>query len=152
MIVARFKSGGRRVEAGIFLVDVQCLGVKLAVYEDTTEEDFRRRILDHYSESFPMVSADPCCGRKLIEQAIAYASALGFGPHPDFKKAARVFGGLRVDECPQRFVFGRDGKPFYIRGPRETEEQAKRIVQHLAMRLGEGNFHYLVRLGDGGAE
>ena len=28
VIVARFKSGGRRVEAGIFLVDVFCLGVK----------------------------------------------------------------------------------------------------------------------------
>ena len=27
VIVARFKSGGRRVEAGIFLVDVLCLGV-----------------------------------------------------------------------------------------------------------------------------
>jgi hypothetical protein len=34
VIVARFKSAGERVEAGIFLVDVCCLGVKFAIYED----------------------------------------------------------------------------------------------------------------------
>lgn len=149
VIVARFKSGGRRVEAGIFLVDVLCLGVKQAVYEDTDADDYRRRIRDHYAADFPMVAAEPWCARKLIEQVVAYAGRLGFSAHPDLKKASRVFGGLKADQCSLSFVFGREGKPFYFRGPRETEEQARRIVQHLAGRLGEGNFHYLVRLGDG---
>lgn len=45
-IVARFKSGGPRVEAGIFLVDVPCLGVKQAVCKDTAADDYRRRIRD----------------------------------------------------------------------------------------------------------
>ncbi len=156
VIVARFKSGGRRVEAGIFLVDVLCLGVKLAVYEDTDADDYHRRIRDHYTSDFPIVSADPCCARKLIEQAVAYAGGLGFGSHPDLKQASRVFGGLKTDLCQQQFAFGSDGKPFYRRGPRESEGHALRIVQHLGRRLGEGNFDYLVLLGDegeaGGAE
>jgi hypothetical protein len=33
VIIARFKPGGARVEARIFLIDVLCLGAKLAVYE-----------------------------------------------------------------------------------------------------------------------
>jgi hypothetical protein len=48
----------------------------------------------------------------------------------------------------ERLVFGRDGQPFHRRGPRETEEQALRIVQQLARRLGEGNFDHLVMSGD----
>ena len=73
MIIARFKAKGQRVQAGIFLVDVFCLGAKLAVYEDCDIEDYRRRIRDHYQSSFPMVSAEPCCARKLVEQAVQYA-------------------------------------------------------------------------------
>jgi hypothetical protein len=48
VITARFKLEGARVQAGIFLIDVFCLGAKLAVYEDCDGDDYRRRIRDHY--------------------------------------------------------------------------------------------------------
>jgi len=147
VIVARFKSGGRRVEAGVFLVDVFCLGAKLAVYEDGDAEDYRRRIRDHYLQEFPMVPAQAHCARKLVEQAAAYARNLGFAPHADYRLASRVFGGLSAAACPQEFTFGHRGKPFYRRGPRETESQAERIVWHLEQRCGAGNFDYEVMLG-----
>ena len=148
VIIARFKSGGARVEAGIFLIDVLCLGAKLAVYEVCDASDYRQRIRDHYQSSFPMVAAEPACARKLVEQAVQYARTLGFAPHPDYKKAARVFGGLRAEQCAQQFTFGREGKPFYRRGPRETEEQARHIVEHLDRRCGPGNYDYEVLLGE----
>ena len=148
VIVARFKSGGERVEAGIFLIDVLCLGAKLAVYEVCEASDYLRRIRDHYQSRFPMVAAEPACARKLVEQAVQYAKSLGFSPHSDYKQAARVFGGLRAQECAQQFTFGREGKPFYRRGPRETEEQARRIVEHLDHRCGSGNYDYEVMLGE----
>ena len=148
VIVARFKSAGQRVEAGIFLVDVFCLGVKLAVYESCGREDYLQRIRGHYESDFPMATADPSCARKLVEQAAIYAQGLGFAPHPDYKKGARVFGGLRADECAQNFTFGHKNKPFYRRGPRETQEQALRIMHHLEKRLGSGNFNYNVLLGE----
>ena len=135
MIIARFKGKGQRVQAGIFLVDVFCLGAKLAVYEDCDIEDYRRRIRDHYQSSFPMVSVEPCCARKLVEQAVQYAQRLGLTPHPDYKKAARVFGGVQATQCAQHFTFGYKGRPFYRRGPRETEAQALRIVRHLERGL-----------------
>ena len=148
VIVARFKSDGARVEAGIFLIDVLCLGAKLAVYEVCEASDYRQRIRDHYQSSFPMVAAEPTCARKLVEQAVQYAKNLGFSPHPDYKQAARVFGGLRAEACAQEFTFGREGKPFYRRGPRETEAQARRIVEHLDRRCGSGNYDYEVMLGE----
>ena len=83
-----------------------------------------------------------------MEQAVRYAKGLGFAPHPDYKKTARVFGGLRAQQCAQQFTLGHQGKPFYRRGPRESEEQARRIVGQLEQRCGPGNFDYLVMLGE----
>jgi hypothetical protein len=45
-------------------------------------------------------------------------------------------------------TFGYKGKPFYRRGPRETEEQARRIVWHLQQRCGSGNVDYSIMLGE----
>lgn len=46
VIVARFRSGGRRIETGVFRVDVACLGAKRAVYDDYwTPETFGRTSL-----------------------------------------------------------------------------------------------------------
>jgi hypothetical protein len=148
VIVARFKSAGQRVEAGVFLVDLGCLGAKWAAYENCDREDYLQRIRGYYESEFQMVPVEPACARKLVEQAAEYADGLGFAPHRDYNKAARVFGGINAQACSQHFVFGRQGKPFYCRGPRETEEQARKILQQLEQRCGAGNYEFLVALGN----
>lgn len=147
VIVARLKSSGTRVQAGVFLIDVFCLGAKLACYEDCAAIDYRLRIRDHYLAENPMVATPPACARKLIEQAVQYANRWGLVPHADYRKAARVFGGVAAEACAQEFTFGCKGKPFYRRGPNETEAQARRIVEQLERRCGAGNYDYLVPLG-----
>jgi len=148
VLIARFRAKGQRVQVGVFLVDVFCLGAKLAVYEDCQRQDYHHRIRDHYQSRFPMVAVQPCCARKLVEQAVQYAQTLGLAPHLDYKKAARVFGGVHPAQCIQQFTFGCHGKPFYRRGPRETEARALAIVRHLERRCGPGNYEYEVLLGD----
>jgi hypothetical protein len=148
VLLARFKPDGRRVEAGVFLVDVFCLGVKLAVFEAGAPADYQRRIRDYYVNEFPMVPTDPCGARKLLEQAVDYAAKLGFAPHPAYQKAMRPFAQIPAGQCTQEYVFGRQGKPFYVRGPRETEAQARQVVFRLQQRCGPGNFDYLIMLGD----
>jgi hypothetical protein len=148
VILARFKPNGRRVEAGVFLVDVFCLGVKLAVFEACEPADYQQRIRNYYVDEFPMVATEPCAARKLLEQAVEYAGRIGFAPHPDYRKAMRPFQGLQAAQSSQEFAFGYRGKPFYRRGPRETDAQARQIVSRLQQRCGPGNFDYLVMLGD----
>ena len=48
-----------------------------------------------------------------------------------------------------KFTYGQDGRPYYIRGPNESTVQAKKIVNQLDKRCGEGNFDFLVMLDDG---
>ena len=83
VIVARFKSGGERVEAGLFLVDVFCLGVKNAFYEMCDKADYMERVRGYYDREFEMLPVEPECARKLVEGSIQYAHNLGFAPHPD---------------------------------------------------------------------
>ena len=148
VILARFKPNGRRVEAAVFLVDVFCLGVKLAVFEAGEPADYQQRIRNHYVAEFPMVPTEPCCARKLLEQAADYSGRLGCAPHPNYRKAIRPFAGIQGAQCRQEFTFGHRGKPLYRRGPRETEAEARRIVSRLQQRCGPGNFDYLIMLGD----
>ena len=147
IIVSRFKSAGKRVQAGIFLLDVFCLGVKMAVFEDCDAHDYQRRIRNHYVSRFPMVAVDPSCALKVVEKGVEYAINLGFAPHSDYKKAARVFRGLSTEQCQQEFTFGYKGKPFYRRGPRETQAQAELFAAILHNRCGAGNYEYSIALG-----
>ena len=99
VIIARFKSAAARVQAGVFLIDVFCLGVKLALYEDCDVDDYRQRIRDHYLSNLPMVGTAPCCARKVVEQALHYAQGSGFAPHPDYKEAHES-----LEDCELRSV------------------------------------------------
>jgi hypothetical protein len=86
----------------------------------------------------------PACFRKLVEGGVAYAHELGFDPHADYAVASQIFGDVESTDCPTRFEYGHEGKPFYISGPHETATQVRNIVEQLERRLGPGNFDYLV--------
>jgi hypothetical protein len=91
---------------------------------------------------------EPTCARKLVEGAVAYAANLGFAPAPGYKAACRVFGGVKADQCPTAFVFGNKGKPCFIRGPRDTPEKCRLILNLLHTRCGEGNYEFVLSDAD----
>jgi len=143
--ICRFKGDGR-VEAGFFLLDVWCLGVKDAGFEqfdswEVCQEDLLHELFPPSSSAEPIT---PSAARKLVEDLVAYARALGFGPHGDYKKAARVFGGISPGDCMEEFPFGRDGKPFFIQGPNETPARVQHIIRQLEARCGKDGFDYTV--------
>lgn len=136
------------LEIGCFLVDAGCLGIKNAWLEvlDPYERDaFLAKFFadDYLEKSGPW-------GRKFIEDAVAYARSLGFRPHSDYKKAARVFGGIQAGDCKETFAFGYgdEGKPIYFQGPADSPERAKRIVNHLRRRCGEDGFYFVLAEDD----
>lgn len=149
VVVCRYKSGGR-VETGSFLVDVYCLGVKDAFFRTFEEGEFRADCLARY---FPdkLPSPKPASwGRKLVEEAARYAASLGFSPHPDYKKGARVFGGVDAADCDEEFVFGNKGKPLYVQGPYDGGAKAERILATLRAKLGDDGFHFIIPMGGDG--
>ena len=145
VIIARFKAGGL-TEAGLFLVDAWCLGVKdadflrLDVYE--YENDLLEQVFS--AEEGGAQKKEPACARKLVEEAVAYARSLGLEPHPDYRRAARVFGGIQGQDCAETFVFGKDGRPFYFQGPHDRPEDVLQRLLVLQHRLGPDKFHYVI--------
>src|SRR6266508_866337 len=69
-MICRFSSSGL-VQAGVFLLDIYCLGVKDAFYTEVRQTEYSN-FLDR---AFPdrRESVEPACARKLIEGAVAYA-------------------------------------------------------------------------------
>ncbi len=142
VLVARHRAGDE-VEIGGFLLDVHCLGVKNALYHRGSPEEFDE-MLERMVPEENRVPVSPASARKLLEEGIEYARALGFSPHRDHRKAARVLGGIKASDSEESFVFGREGKPVYVQGPDETPEKAARILNQLRVRCGDDGFRHVI--------
>ena len=146
VIITRFKASGE-AEIGVFLLDVFCLGVKNAFFSRLWAREYEQRLLEPMTQREGKTSLSPAGARKLVEGAVAYARTLGIEPHPDYKHAARVFGGINPAEHPQEFVYGDKGKPLFVQGPNDSPQFVERVMSTLVRRLGEGGFHYILSVG-----
>ena len=144
VIVSRRMPNGF-IGAAFFLVDVFCLGIKDAFYDVLSPAEYDYRLAGLQHETFRAIP--PACARKLVEGAEAYARDLGFTPHPDYQRARQIFGDLDATACPTRYVFGKDGKPFFMSGPYDTPAKCRRILDTLTRRCGPEGFHYTVAVG-----
>lgn len=146
VLVSRELPDGR-VALASFLPDVFCLGVKNAMYKLLSRaeyNDIHRRLQDHYD----LRTVEPAYARKLVEGSIAYAADLGFPPHADYAKAKLLLESIDATACAEYMQFGKDGKPFYFRGPSEDRARAYAIMAQLNKRCGEGNFTVAISIED----
>jgi hypothetical protein len=146
VIVARFK-GVDEVEAGVFLVDIGCLGVKNAFFTRVHISEYEQRILRRGHSSYAnddLVAMSPGCARKFLEGAVLYAQSLGLAPHSDYRTGCRVFGGINAGECPEHFVYGKDGKPFFMPGPHDSPQFVEHVMAALNRACGKDGFHYAI--------
>ena len=147
VVVARFKLSGD-AEVGVFLVDLYCLGIKDAHFVKASALEYDTKILARMAETGEgKESLSPACARKLVEGAVQYAQALGLAPHPDYKKACRVFGGIRSEECDRAFTYGKDGKPLLVQSPNDSPAFVQHVMTTLTRRLGTDGFHYILEAG-----
>lgn len=127
-----------------FLVDVHCLGVKDVIMHvaprSRYEEGFYRKITDQFG-SDPL---KPECARKLVEGAVVYAMDLGLPPHPDYRAARMIFGDILAEACTEEYVYGKDGKPFFVSGPYDSPAKCRNIIRTLQDRCGPKGFHFLM--------
>jgi hypothetical protein len=141
-IVARRLPDGQ-IAAGVFLVDVYCLGIKDAVLVVKPEYEFDNGIKTNFAIK-DLKPVAPAYARKLIEDSITYARDLGFEPHPDYRDASVVLGDIDPAACTEQFTFGHEGMPFYMSGSHHSQLKARQIIEHLTKRFGPDGFHYLV--------
>ena len=146
-ITRRLPDGNLGVSA--FLVDVFCLGVKNAFFRVIAEDEYddMKKSIVHSNRNLERIHQS--CAKKLLQGSVEYAKNLGFSAHSDYKKAVPLFGNIDASVCPVHYDYGKDGKPYYIRGPHESISEAKKIVNKLHDKCGEGGFDFMIQLDDG---
>jgi hypothetical protein len=139
-VVLSRELGDGRVAFAVFLLDVYCLGVKDVAYKIVSREEYDLGLLFKLQEQFEFKSRSPEYVRKLIEDAVEYAQSLGLEPHPDYRQAKAIFGDIDAAACRETFVFGRDGKPFFVSGPYDSPMRCRKIVAALHEHCGDGQY------------
>ncbi len=141
VVIARAKEGGD-IDLAVFLVDILCLGVKLAVFESGLHADDLQDYLDEHLPDEDRERIHPACAKKLIEGAVAYAEELGFAPHRDYRKARRILSGIEATVCPREFTYGSEGRPCYVRDDEDDDDRVARVCAILEAKLGAEGFFY----------
>jgi len=144
ILVARRSLITNKVAAGLFLVDLACLGVKsaqVALFADPAK--YHAGLRAHALRLQPMAPADFNLVAKIIATGLEYAANLGFKPDPIFNQAQHLLAGADPAACTTLVpTGGPEGKPFFVAGP---HDDTRRIVDHLVQMVGVGNFHYLIQ-------
>lgn len=131
------------IAVSVFLLDIYCLGVKDAFFQVLPMEEYRTKIL-MFDKDIKLKAITAAYARKLVNECIEYASNLGFKPHKDYEIAKHIFGDIPVNDCTESFTFGKNGKPFYMSGPYDSESKVKHILSNLQEHCGEGNYEFMI--------
>ena len=145
VLVARQSPRSGKVGAATFLVDLGCLGIKNSIVRlFPSSRDYANGLRRDALARQEFHAADFDLAAKIVLTGEAYARRLGLSQPADAAQAKLLLAGADPSACaiPVR-TGGRDGKPHFVSGP---YDDAQRIMAHLTRTLGEGGFHYTVRL------
>jgi hypothetical protein len=144
VLIVRQEGQGRFVYA-VYLVDMQCLGVKDAFWRASTQSEIDE-LVRRLEEVQHMKPVSPACLAKLVLGAVQFAESFGFPPPPDFHHASMLLAGIDASACPTQFTYGKDGKPLYIAGPHDSPT----MITAITRRLQEAGGDFIIPMTDGG--
>jgi len=118
------------IAAAVFLVDVDCLGVKNCfAVPDLSLEQYQALEERIASDDQALLDCEPALARKIVETAVAFASGLGFRPNSDYARARMLFGDIDPRDASEEVECGRDGSPLYVAGPHDDVDGVLRTLQ-----------------------
>ncbi len=126
-----------------FLVDRYCLGVK----DTAIVRGIDLGSISDYIAERDGRSVTPAYALKLITFGIEEAKKIGFQPPQEAATLLQIFHDVDPNSCTETFEFGKNGKPFYVAGPHDSQFRQLEILGTLT-KLGQGNFHFLLAGSD----
>ena len=141
LLVSRRSAKTGDTVAGVFLVDLGCLGIKNGFLSFLDPGEYNR-LVGGLRETQTMVVCEPDLAAKIVLASLEYADSLGFKPHPDAVEAFPLLIGADASACDELVPLGDGkGKPFYTSGPHDN---VKRILATLNRTVGPGEYEYIV--------
>ena len=144
VIVTRKHTGGR-VSMAAYLVDMACLGVKDSFYKLRMDEWEFDEFIGDRRDMFRECSYEEAHNR--VWGSIAYAEEAGIRPDKSFSLTQYMLEEDTDDIPLIEYEYGKDGKHFLTC---RSELEASRYLPLMRQNLGEGNYYYLIGIGDPG--
>jgi len=146
MVVIERKHVTGNITACLYLVDLNCLGVKDTMFRFNEPAEEVDELIKKYAdeEGATMVEIPYELAHNIILAGIEYAEQYGFKPHKDYTSITSNFLEEDTDDIPLIDIEcgGKDGKPYYENRGFETAAQERKIVAQLEKTAGKGNFEY----------
>lgn len=140
IIVSRKHTNGN-ITAGMYLVDLKCLGVKDASYWFNITESEYNEILEYASENMELEAISYTLAHNIIFAGLEFAEDYGFKPHKDFTSVAKFVLDEDSDDIELMEInCGIDDKPAYMRGPFDDDAKVARIIAQLEKFAGPNNY------------
>jgi len=124
---------------GVYLIDIFCLGLKNTYSNFNFFASEASMLVDSVFRNQTPIPCSPALAHEIIYGGIDYAARLGFKPHKDFSSSRHILEPRETYPPSGQVEFGKDGKPFYIAGPKDN---VQKIVRQLGLVVGEENFHF----------
>ncbi len=146
VVVAR-KQGPDRILFANYMIDLYCMGIKDVLIRTHYSLSRFERELPAFCSGAPKVCSVEFA-HEMIYGAMEYAEALGFQPHPDFKRLAadQVLDPPDAHARINHISFGKDGKPLFIAGPNDNQFKISTVISTLKRTCGEGNFDVILSM------
>ena len=140
IVVARKHTNGN-ITLGMYLVDLNCLGVKDAYYLfNISEQNYKEYIIDK-EEDTELKFISYTLAHNIIYAGVEFAEDYGFKPHKIYTSVAQYI--LEEDTKDIKLMdikCGVDGKPVFYRDPFDNDASSKHIVAQLEREAGPGNY------------
>ena len=147
ILVARQAPDATRLAAAFFIVDLGCLGVKRVQV---------KRFADEEAYHAGLRSGSRTCSRwrrptwtwsqRLSTRRWTTPRTWASSPILSSPRPSRCSAGADPDRCRIPVpTGGPNGKPFFVNGPHDDVD---RVLAQLRRVVGDGNFDYLISLGD----
>lgn len=133
----------RRFIAGVYLVDIFCLGLKDSFIRLRLNDKDVNSLREKFGVPLEEIPYEDV--RSIIFGAIDYAKGLGFDAKDDGTLDQCLEFVERGRPFEKKFTFGQDGKPLYINGPKDDVSS---IMKTLEPFLAAKRADYLIGLNE----
>lgn len=145
VFIARRVSSGEILFSN-FLVDRYCLGVKDCFARFVFPSQYQEMLEGMTARGMEYMRIDAPSARRLVEDAVEFAAKYNLKPHPDYRTAKLIFGDIDATAGTQLVEMGRDGRPFYVSGPFESERDSMEILRKIGAASGPDEFHHMTKI------
>ncbi len=125
---------------GMYLVDLNCLGIKDTQFLFNMPLHEYRELLEELSSRTEIEPIEYTLAHNIVFAGLEYAEDLGFNPHPDFSLTQYIMEEDTEEIDLIDIECGFQGKPFYMRGPMDSDARAAQIIAQLDRVVGLGNY------------